>query len=314
VTLAALLLLVIIVTGLIVVGATWRPTGLPRQADCGLRHDRLVQAIALAVAGLTALMGALWAMESPLVHGELAIPLAGVLGAGIGYLAVVAVGQWVWPRPSGPRRRALLTPRGMGDVAGGWAPRLVGVLLAVAVLAVLLPALLAPLDGPSAGSREVFRAGWDEPPSAVITLREVAGLPWPFREFFGLPWPGLRYGLPVLMGIVVLLALAALGLRAVADRATVTDAGSAWDQQARATVARRIITATAGVLATVGGLFMLTAGSRLLETQTGLPALGGGLLLALGTLWASAGAGLAVLGVLWSGRTTKDVATAGSRP
>ncbi|MCW2534712.1 MAG: hypothetical protein JWQ26_411 [Modestobacter sp.] len=313
-TLPALLLLVMVVTALIVVGATWRPTGLPQHADRGLRHDRLVQAIALAVAGLTALMGALWALESPLVHGELAIPLAGVLGAGIGYLAVVAVGQWVWPRPAGPRRRALLTPRGIGDVAGGWAPRLVGVSLGVAVLAVLLPALLAPLDGPSAGTRQVFRAGWDEPPSAVITLREVAGLPWPLREFFGLPWPGLRYGLPALLAIGVLLALAALALRAVADRATVTDAGSAWDQQARATVVRRIVTATAGVLAMVGGLFMLTAGSRLMETQAGLPVLGGGLLLAVGTLWASAGAGLAVLGVLWPGWTAKHTAAAGSRP
>jgi hypothetical protein len=133
-------------------------------------------------------MGALWAMESPLVHGELAIPLAGVLGAGIGYLAVV--GQLVWPRPAGPRR-AVLTPRGIGDVAGGWAPRLVGVSLAAAILAVLLPALLAPLDGPSAGTRQVFRAGWDEPPSAVITSREVLGL----------PWPGLRYASPALLAI-----------------------------------------------------------------------------------------------------------------
>jgi hypothetical protein len=303
-TLPALLVLVIVVTALIVVGATWRPTGLPQQADRGLRHDRLVQAIALVGAGSTGLMGALWAMESPLVHGELAVPLAGVLGAGIGYLAVVALGQWVWPRPAGPRRRALLTPRGIGDVAGGWAPWLVGVPLAVAILAILLPALMAPLDGPSAGTSQVFRAGWDDPPSAVVTLREVLGL----------PWPGLRYGSPALLAIAVLVALAVVGLRAVADRATVTDAGSAWDRRARATVARRIITAAAGVLAVVGGLFMLTAGSRLMETQTGVPVLGGGLLLAVGTLWASAGAALAVLGVLWPGRTAEHTAAAGSRP
>src|ERR1700709_1061405 len=81
---------VLVVTALVVAAVTWRPTGMPQQADRGVRHDRLVHASALGAAGVTAVMGALWAMESPVVRGGLAVPLAEVLGAGTGYLAVVA--------------------------------------------------------------------------------------------------------------------------------------------------------------------------------------------------------------------------------
>jgi hypothetical protein len=153
--------------------------------------------------------------------------------------------------------------------------QLIAVPLVVLVLAVVLPAVLAPLDGPSAGTREIYRASWDQPPSAVVTVRDVLGL----------GWPGLRYGVPVLLATLALLLLAGLALRAVADRPTVVDSGTSWDRAMRATVARRIVTVTAGVLAAEGGLLTLAAGSRLMETGTGLL--------------------LATAGVLWPGRASR---------
>ena len=297
------LLVALVAVAAVVVGVARRPTGMPAQADRGLRHDRLVQGLALAVAVLTAVLGGLWAMGSSTTRGGLAIPLAGELGAGIGYLAVLAVGQLIWPRPPGPQRRAQLAPRRVQDVTGVWTSRLVTFPLLVVVLAVLLPALLAPLDGPSAGDGAIYRAGWDQPPSAVVTIRDVLGL----------PWPGMRYGFPVLIALLVLLVLAGVALRAVADRATVTDAGSAWDRVARATVARRITAVTAGVLAAVGGTLVLAAGSRLMETETAHLAALGGVLLWAGALWAGAGLVVAVVRVLWPGGAPTGAVGAGSR-
>lgn len=287
--LPALMMLALTVIGMGLVVLTLRPTHLSEHADRGLRHDRLVRALGLGVAGLTAGAGGWWAMEFPLVRGSLAIPLAVVLGAGIGYLAVLTVGQLAWPRPSSPTRRAGLIPRGVGDVAGARGMRLIAVPLVVLVLAVVLPAALAPLDGPSAGTREIYRASWDQPPSAVVTVRDVLGL----------GWPGLRYGLPVLLATLVLLLLAGLALRAVADRPTVVDGGIRWDRAMRATAARRIVTVTAGVLAAEGGLLILAAGSRLMETGTGVVVPAGTVLLGAGVGWAAAGVLLATVGVLW---------------
>ena len=297
------LLLGLVAVAAAVVGVARRPTGMPQHADRGLRHDRVVQSLALGAAVLTAALGALWAMESSTVRGGLAIPLAGELGAGVGYLAVLAVGQLAWPRPPGPQRRAQLTARGVRDVTGTWSSRLITCPLLVVGLAVVLPAWLAPLDGPSAGDGDIYRARWDQPAGAVLTVRHVLGL----------PWPGLRYGVPVTVAVVVLLVLAGVALRAVADRATVADVDSAWDRAARATVARRITAVTAGVLATVGGTLVLTAGSRLVETETGGRAAAGGVLLAAGTAWAAAGFLLAVVGVVWPGRAARDPAAASSR-
>lgn len=275
--------------GLVAAGVTQRRTALPDHADRGVRHDRMVHVLALVVALLSAVLGALWAMESPTVGGGLAIPLAATYGAGLGYVAVQAAGQLVWPRPAGEHRRAALVPRGVADVTGPWVRPLLAIPLAVLATAVVAPAVFAPLDGPSAGARDVYRAGWDQPPGAVVTLRHVLGL----------GWPGLRYGLPVVVATGLLLGLAVVALRAVADRSRVADVDADVDQEARRTVARRIACVTAGVLTVSGGWLVLAAGSRLVETGTGMTVRAGVLLLAVGTMWAAAGVLVAVLGVVW---------------
>ncbi|MGY1745754.1 hypothetical protein [Blastococcus sp. SYSU D00695] len=285
----ALLVLALIATACLMGTVTRRPTGLPPDADRGLRHERRVHAAALAGAGAAALVAGLAAMDHPLVRGELAVPLAVTFGAGIGYLGVTAVGQLAWPRAAvGRLRRAALVTRDVSDVAGRRTRRQVGLPLAVLVLAVAAPALLAPLDGPSAGSRAVYRAAWDEPPSAVVTVRDALGL----------GWPGPRYGLPALLAAGVLIVLAWLALRAVADRATVTGAGAGWDAAARAAAGRRVVAVTAGVLTVAGGWLVLAAGSRLVETGAGATVPVGGVLLVAGTLWAGVGLVSAVVEVL----------------
>jgi hypothetical protein len=283
--------------------ATQRRTALPDHADRGLRHDRLSHALGIGAALLAAVMAGLWAIDAHTMRGDLGIPLFMGLAAGLGYVAAQTGCQLLWPRPAGAHRRADLTPRGPSDVTSPMARQLMGLAAVVLGVAITAPALLAPLDGPTFGAQDIYRAGWDQPPSAVNTVRQILGL----------GWPGLRYGFPALIAAASLLLLMWLSLRVIADRPKIADVSAAVDHDMRRTVARRVVAAAGGTIAFAGGWFALSAGSRIIETGTDWTLTGGWILLILGVAWSAAGAAAAVAGVLWPtrrplARSTADTA------
>lgn len=275
-------------TGLLATVVTQRRTALPDHADRGLRHDRAWHAVGLGAALLAAALAGLWAMDAPW-RGELGIPLFMALAAGVGYVAAQTAGQLLWPQPGGEHRRADLTPRGPADVVGPRTRRMVAAVVVVFAGAVALPALIAPLDGPTAGPQDIYRAAWSDPPSAVNTVRVVLGL----------GWPGLRYGVPAVLAAGVLLLLTWLCIRAVADRSRIADTAADVDAVLRRAAARRVLAAAGGTLAFAGGWFALATGSRLVEVGTAWGVPTGLVLLVLGGVWAAAGLVTAVVGVLW---------------
>lgn len=289
---AVALVLGLFVLGVLATVVTQRRTSLPDHADRGLRHDRATQAVASAAALLAAVLAGLWAWDNPAMRGGLGIPLFMTLGAGTAYVGVHVLGQLLWPRPAGAHRRASLTPRGPSDVVHPLPLRLLRVTAGVLAVAIALPAVLAPLDGPTVGRQDIYRSPWGEPPSAVNVVREVLGL----------GWPGLRYGLPALLMAGAVLLLTWWFLRLLADRPRVADTPTVVDEAMRRVAARRVLSAAVGTLAFAGGWFVLTTGSRLAETDPGSVPVVGLTLLALGALWATAGIIAAAVGVLWPAR------------
>jgi hypothetical protein len=254
--LPAAVLMVVVPVLLVILAATARPDAelLPATA-AARRHAVLGGAAAVLVAAATAFLLATLAAPALGVWapGLLGSPGSGLAivpaAAGLAHTAVLALTERTWPRPTGAVRRAALNPRSVGDLA----PRLRRVLHAtvlVTAVVVLAGALLAD----------------DDQTSIRVSLRDASGAV--IGSHAASPFPGLRYGLPALIGVLLLTAAVEAALRLVVNRPAVPGADQVTDTALRRASAHRLLRgALAAVLLTLGPLCLVggTTAVRVLD-------------------------------------------------
>ena len=263
--LAALLPLALVV--LLVLAVTSRPDGEIGPATAAARRHAVTGGVLAVVAAVGAVAG--WAALARSVDGLGAGRLlaAVFLVAACAHTLVLALTEVTWPRPTGTRRSGLLVRRRVTDVL----PR--PALMAAAVLAgaVVVTGLVGTAVADGTG-RSLTRA-WDGQDGLVGS--SSAG-----------PFPGAFFVVPVLAGLVALVALVALALHLVVSRPAVTAADIATDTALRRAGAHRVLRgAASGAGLTLAGL-LLTAGNAVRGVADDAGALG------------LVGVGLAVVGGL----------------
>lgn len=206
------------------IGAALRPTrtvGPVSPSDAWLtaaRHAGRVSASAwtgLVAAPLlvgVAVVPALRGLTTGLVMGLL--PAAG----GAAFLAVHAIGELTWPRPTGAVRRAALSRRGLRDIAPT-GPAVLVLSWSGALLVLLTVCAIVATDD---GRALPWRHGPD--------ITSAAG-----------PFPGWFYGRWILLAVAVLLIGCVAVLRLVARRPAVSDASADDDTALRRLSARRVL-------------------------------------------------------------------------
>jgi hypothetical protein len=252
---------------------------------------------ALAWVGLVAALVILQVFTPSLTNGLGTGVLIGLTPtlAGATFLAVQSVGELTWPRPSGPVRRAPLTPRTVRTLAP------VGLRRLTWVWAGGLATTLVACGLASGNGRDIERV-WDAASSGA------AG-----------PFPGWFYGGPLLVATAVVVAATEVVLLRVARRPAVADTAPADDLALRTVSARRVLRGTQLVLAwTLAGV-LFVAGTALRSVGTievdgvGRTSVG---LVAGGTTLLLLGLAVALAGPLTMVRTTvaapaRSAATAG---
>lgn len=156
--------------------------------------------------------------------------------AGVAYLVVLGIGEATWPRPSGDLRRAPLTRRGPADVTPRRARR--GSWAAFATLGVVLltTGLTADADGRSVAYRY------------TADTSGASG-----------PYPGWFFGVPLLIGCLVVLLGGEVVLRQIARRPVVTGASVEHDLALRHASAARVLAGVhAALLGTLAGVLLVT--------------------------------------------------------
>lgn len=196
--------------------------------------------------------------------------LAALYPAGIGlqYLAVHAIGELTWPRPTGRRRRAALSTRRRRDVVPTWIHRVTWGWAGLIVAVLVATGATARPDGRSVAVPYAS--------NAVVT---------------GAPYPGWDFGVPLLVATALLLAATEAVLRLVARRPAVVDTDPDYDAASRRLSAHRVLRGTQLVLA-------LTATGVLTVTAVTLLDLGhavGAVLVGLAVLVGCAGVAVAVV-------------------
>ncbi|WP_315094034.1 hypothetical protein [uncultured Cellulomonas sp.] len=207
-----------------------------------VRHARRVATVAWTVllgTQLVALFGA-----STILHGfEVGlIPTS----AGLAFLAVLAVGELTWPRPTGTVRRAPLARRGLRDLAPAGLVRLVASCTAALGVLLVVCGVAADADGRS--------LTWRLSESAS----SGAG-----------PFPGWYYGVPLGLGALVVLVAGVGVLALVARRPAVSDAAPSDDTALRRLSARRLLGGVQLVLAWTLAGCLFYAADALRRTQEG---------------------------------------------
>lgn len=182
---------------------------------------------------------------------------------GLGFLAVHAVGERTWPRPTGTVRRAALVPRSVRDVVPTWLHRLTWTWGGALVLVLLVTGL-------TADEGHLLRRAGD-------TVSQAAS-----------PYPGWRYGLPLLVAAALVVAATEGVLRLVARRPAVVDADPTYDAASRRLSSHRVLRGTQLVLALCLAGVLVVSGSALIGVD----------LDALGVAATVAGAGVALAGVV----------------
>jgi hypothetical protein len=252
---------------------------------------------ALAWVGLVAALVILQVFTPSLTNGLGTGVLIGLTPtlAGATFLAVQSVGELTWPRPSGPVRRAPLTPRTVRTLAP------VGLRRLTWVWAGGLATTLVACGLASGNGRDIERV-WDAASSGA------AG-----------PFPGWFYGGPLLVATAVVVAATEVVLLLVARRPAAADTAPADDLALRTVSARRVLRGTQLVLAwTLAGV-LFVAGTALRSVGTievdgvGRTSVG---LVAGGTTLLLLGLAVALAGPLTMVRTTvaapaRSAATAG---
>jgi hypothetical protein len=250
---------------------------------------------ALAWVGLVAALIIMQVFTPSLTNGLGAGVLIGLTPtlAGATFLAVQSAGELTWPRPSGPLRRAPLTPRTVRTVAP------VGLRRLTWVWAGGLAMMLVACGLASGNGRDIERV-WDAASSGA------AG-----------PFPGWFYGGPLLVATAVVVVATEVALLLVARRPAVADTAPADDLALRTVSARRVLRGAQLVLAwTLAGV-LLVAGTALRSVGTievdgvGRTSVG---LVAGGTALLLLGLAVAVAGPLMMLLTTVAVPARGAAP
>lgn len=243
-----------------------RAHALDAAIESARRHGILVNAMAWLVAlfGGPAVLGAGALLAFRVTAGTGAYPglVAGLWPAGhaLLFLAVHALGERGWPRPTGTVRRAALAPR--GPRAPRWLLNVTLAWAALVVLAVVLGGVTA-----DDGRRLTWAAG-----SAATSVS---------------PYPGWTYGTPVLVGLVAVAASTWGVLRLVARRPAVTP-DARYDIGMRQLSAHRVLRGVQLVLALTLAALLGTAAQALVTV--GLVGLG------IGSGVAAGAAGLGGIG------------------
>ncbi|MCL3860059.1 hypothetical protein [Actinotalea sp. K2] len=277
----------------LVVALARRPEPSPSQAaEAARRHATVVSVIAW-LAGvlspalvLAALSPALASWGGPLSVGV----AAGLLPATVGlvFIGVHAVGELTWPRPTGAVRRAPLTPRTMTDVAPRRLRRALLLWSGLLVLALLVFGVMAD-EG-----RRVSRT-------------------FPEGSSGASPFPGWFYGVPLLVGVAVVL-LATVGvLRLIAARPAVMDAAPEWDLGLRRLSAHRVLRGAQLVVGLTLAGVLVVAGQAIRSIGSAVGSVGA-VPLGASPAYTTGGTVVAVLAVLVAGACVALAATPGRAP
>lgn len=214
-----------------------RTTAPSEAAAAARRHASVVSALAWTVALLSP------AALVPLVRvaggeGLTSGVMTGLLPAttGLLFLAVHAVGERTWPRPTGAVRRAPLTPRTVADVVPGRLRRLTWGWSATLVVVLVVSGVVAD------GGRSISRT-WEQGGSTAS------------------PFPGWFYGVPLLVAAALVLAASEGVLRQIARRPAVMDAQPEWDLALRRLSAHRVLRGVQLVLSLTTAGVLLVAGT-----------------------------------------------------
>lgn len=179
---------------------------------------------------------------------------------GLLFLAVHAVGELTWPRPTGMVRRAALEPRRRRDVVPTRMHRATWGWFGALVLALVTFGATA-TEGRKVTASEL---------SATMTAS---------------PYPGWFYGVPLLIAATVLLIACEGVLHLVARRPAVVDADPTYDAASRRLSAHRALRGVELLLAGVLAAVLVLAGSALTRVDHEL--------LGPVVLWIGVGVGLA---------------------
>ena len=264
---------------------TRRPAPAPSEAaEAARRHGVTVNAVAWVLALLA----------SPVAIGGVALPVvlrtggtglyggivAGLYPAALGllFLAVHAVGERTWPRPTGTVRRAVLSPR--QDVAPRW------LLLATWSWAGALAITLTVTGLTGTDGR---------------TLERITG---PSASAGAGPYPGWFYGLPLLVAAALLVVATHGVLRLVARRPAVVDADPAYDAASRRLSGHRVLRGVQLVLALTLSGVLFFAGNAIRGVD----------LLALGAVITVAAAVVALAGAVLAGVPAQAAVPQAARP
>lgn len=218
----------VVVVVLAIVLATRRSAPEPSEAAAAARqHAAVVNTTAWSAFAVLVVMTPF--VLVPLVaaaassHRSAAVGLPPAL-VGLAFLAVHAVGELTWPRPTGVVRHAHLSPRGIPR-GPRWLWRLTWTWAAL-LLVTLVAAGVTSRDG-----RTLTVA-------YATNAVQSAG-----------PYPGWPYGVPLLITTAVLVAATEVVLRLIARRPAVVDADPAYDAASRRLSAHRTVRGTQLVLA-----------------------------------------------------------------
>lgn len=236
-----LLLLVLVLTVVVGAGLARRSPPSREQAVAAARRHATRTAVAAFVLGAAAALVVLEAQAGNTAPGGLGVTvLLALLTFGVVHVAVLALGELTWPRPAGDVRRARLMRRGPLHAAPRWLVRTGGVAAGLAVVTLAGGALLAAPDG-----------------------RSVAYAPDAFSSARASPFPGLFYGRPAAIGLLALVAVAALALWVVAQRPAVATADERIEDALRRASAHRVLRIATGVTLVIAGGLLLVGGTAL---------------------------------------------------
>lgn len=233
------LLVVVALVVLLVLAATARPDAeIGAGAAAARRHAIRGGTLAVVVAAVVVLtLGVLAGRVLDGVAEGQVLAVLLLVGAAA-HTLVLALTELTWPRPHGDRRSGLLVRRRLVDVL----PRPALVLTAALASLVVVVALVGTVVADGSGTA-LTRA------SADGTATWSAG-----------PFPGAPYAVPVLVGLLVLLGLAAATARLVLARPAVAGADAATDAALRRASAHRVLRGTAaGCALTLAGLLAVSS-------------------------------------------------------